>query len=432
LIPDSVGEATYGSIWNSWKQVWYSPTNTDKVTAIEGGAVITEASVSGSSTSVVFPYVRSASIRFEGKKLKPNTKLYAFFNEYNVTGLCYSANTTANVVMSFGSGELNQSNIITDSRGSVTGVFNFDVISSGLKIPAGRVNFRLTDSDTNGNNKETFADAVFNANGTLSKIEPPKVVYNPPVTYTPVVSPAGGGGSITQVGSTSTGEYPPVPVYPPPQPFPPKESPPPTPGFAEYAASYLKGIDLNTLSEDDRVRYEGYYKTSLANAGVSETTFQTQMGTPPLAGSTAYRDSDGYNFVSGASVTSSLELENGMPVNSYLTATNVLDARASGGSGQLFIQDVKNTVGDTYWEAVVIPVYEGTKAAVTDAVKNNEVTDDMMSFYQAGLANGSWIESTEGVEKAIANYAAALTLAVIEAPATTNYIEAGKNNGLIG
>jgi hypothetical protein len=128
--------------------------------------------------------------------------------------------------MSFGSGELNQSNIITDSRGSVTGVFNFDVISSGLKIPAGRVNFRLTDSDTNGNNKETFADAVFNANGTLSKIEPPKVVYNPPVTYTPVVSPAGGGGSITQVGSTSTGEYPPVPVYPPPQPFPPRVASP--------------------------------------------------------------------------------------------------------------------------------------------------------------------------------------------------------------
>ena len=409
LIPDSVGEATYGSIWNSWKQVWYTPTNTDKVTAIEGGAVITEASVSGSSTSVVFPYVRSASIRFEGKKLKPNTKMYAFFNEYNVTGLCYSANTTANVVMSFGSGELNQSNIITDSRGSVTGVFNFDVVSSGLKIPAGKVNFRLTDSDTNGNNKESFADAIFNANGTLSKVEPSKVVYNSPVTYTP-------GNNIT-VGGNDTEE---------------QQSQPQLPGFADYAASYLKGIDLINISAKDRARYEGYYKTSLANAGVSETTFQTQIGTPPLAGSSTYRDSDGYNFVSGASVTSSQELENGMSINDYLTATNILDARASGGSGQLFIQEVKDTVGDTYWEAVVIPVYEGTKAAVTDAVKNNEVTDDMMSFYQTGLANGSWIESVDGVEKAIANYAAALTLAVIEAPATTNYIVAGKDNGLIG
>ena len=432
LIPDSVGEATYGSIWNSWKQIWYSPTNTDKVKAIEGGAVITEASVTGSSTSVIFPYVRNISIKFVGNKLKPNTKLYAFFNEYNVTGLCYSANTTANVTASFGSGELNQSNIITDSRGSVTGVFNFDVNSSGLKIPAGKINFRLTDSATNGNNKETFADAVFNANGTLSKIEPPRVVYTPPVTYTPVIS--AGGGTVTQVGSTSTGVYPPVPVYPPSTPFPPTPTPPPTPGFAEYAGAFLQGGSIANLSAADRARYEGYYKTSLANAGVSEATFQTQMGTAPLAGSTTYRDGDGYNFISGAAVTSTLELENGMPINSYLTATNVLDARASGGTGQLFIQDVKNTVGDTYWNAVVIPVYEGTKAAVADAVKagGDNITAEMMSFYQAGLANGSWIESTQGVQKAIENYAAALTLAVIEKPATDTIIVAGRDNGLVG
>jgi hypothetical protein len=432
LIPDSVGEATYGSIWNSWKQVWYSPTNTDKVKAIEGGAVITEASVTGSSTSVIFPYVRNISIKFVGNKLKPNTKLYAFFNEYNVTGLCYSANTTANVTASFGSGELNQSNIITDSRGSVTGVFNFDVNSSGLKIPAGKINFRLTDSATNGNNKETFADAVFNANGTLSKIEPPRVVYTPPVTYTPVIS--AGGGTVTQVGSTSTGVYPPVPVYPPSTPFPPTPTPPPTPGFAEYAGAFLQGGSIANLSAADRARYEGYYKTSLANAGVSEATFQTQMGTAPLAGSTTYRDGDGYNFISGAAVTSTQELENGMPINSYLTATNVLDARASGGTGQLFIQDVKNTVGDTYWNAVVIPVYEGTKAAVADAVKagGDNITAEMMSFYQAGLANGSWIESTQGVQKAIENYAAALTLAVIEKPATDTIIVAGRDNGLVG
>lgn len=456
LIPDSVGEATYGSIWNSWKQVWYSPTNTDKVKAIDGGAVITEASVSGSSTSVVFPYVRDISITFTGNKLKPNTKMYAFFNEYNVTDLCYSANTTANVVSSFGSGEMNQTNIITDQKGSVTGVFNFRVAASGLKIPAGRINFRLTDSATNGSNKESFADAIFNANGTLSKVEPPRVTYTPPTTatYTPSAATIGvvggtivaGGGVNTTVGetiistttgtvvvsgntvTTTTGT---VVVTGTTSTTTTTTS---TLGFAEYAGAFLQGVSTTSLSTEDRTAYEGYYKTALANSGVTEATFQAQLGTAPLAGSTAYRDSDAFNFVSGASTTSNQVLENGMPVTSYLTATNVLDARANSGSGKWFVQDVKDTVGDTYWNAVVIPVYEGTKAAVADAVKagGDNITAEMMSFYQAGIANGSWVENTEGVQKAIDNYAAALTLAVIEKPATDTIIAAGQNNGLLG
>jgi hypothetical protein len=451
LIPDSVGEATYGSIWNSWKQVWYSPTNTDKVKAIEGGAVITEASVSGSSTSVVFPYVRSISIKFTGNKLKPNTKLYAFFNEYNVTGLCYSANTTANVTASFGTGEMNQSNIITDEKGFVSGVFNFNVNSSGLKIPAGKINFRLTDSNTNGANKETFADAIFNANGTLSKIQPSRTVYNPPVNYTPYITGGGGydngggvipgsGSSIVLVGdyvkitSTGTGTVITGDTIITGETGSTTTTTTTSLGFAEYAGAFLKGVDTDTLSTEDRTRYAAYYSTALANAGVSEATFAAQLAAAPLAGSTTYRDSDSYNFVSGASVTSSQELENGMQINSYLTATNILDARADGGNGKWFVQDVKDTVGDAYWNAVVIPVYEGTRAAVADAVeaKGDAITAEMMSFYQAGLANGSWIESVEGVQSAIDNYAAALTLAVIETPAAGTIIAAGASDGLLG
>jgi len=349
---------------------------------------------------------------------------------------------------------MNQSSIITDARGTVSGVFNFNVASSGLRIPAGRINFRLTDSATNGSNKETFADAIFNANGTLSKVEPPRVTYTPPATYSPStasVSVVGGtivngGGVSTTVGetviatttgkvtvgattlTTTTGTV----VI---------DSTTSTTtttttslGFAEYAGAFLQGVSTTNLSTEDRAAYANYYKTALTNAGVSEATFQTQLGTAPLAGSTAYRDSDSYNFVSGASTTSTQTLENGMPVTSYLTATNVLDARADSGSGKWFVQDVKDTVGATYWNAVVIPVYEGTKAAVADAVKagGDNITAEMMSFYQAGIANGSWIENTEGVQKAIDNYAAALTLAVIEKPATDTIIAAGKNDGLLG
>ena len=445
LIPDSVGEATYGSIWNSWKQVWYSPTNTDKVKAIDGGAVITEASVSGSSTSVVFPYVRDISITFTGNKLKPNTKMYAFFNEYNVTDLCYSSNTTANVVSSFGSGEMNQTNIITDQKGSVTGVFNFRVAASGLKIPAGRINFRLTDSATNGSNKESFADAIFNANGTLSKTEPPRATYTPSTTatYTPsaaTISVVGGtivagGGVTTTVGetvittgtgtvvvggttvTTDTGTV--VVVQ-----NTSSTVTTTTTGFADHAAAFLQGVSITTLSTEDRTTYENYYKTSLANSGVTEATFQTQLATAPLAG-TGYRSgaNDIYAFESSDTAA-------------YKTATNILDVR-NPNTNDLFIADVKTTVGDPYWNAVVIPVYEGTKAAVADAVHESihggaTLNKDMQDFWNVGVANGSFPVTDEGIQKAIEAYSAAITLAVIEAPASANFIADGASRGLLG
>jgi hypothetical protein len=435
LIPDSVGEATYGSIWNSWKQIWYSPTNTDKVKAIDGGAVITSASVSGSTSSVVFPYLRNASIKFTGSKLKPNTKLFAFFNEYNVTPLCYSQNTTANVVASFVSGEFNQSNIITDSNGTVSGVFNFDIQSSGLKIPAGRVNFRLTDSETNGIDKETFADAVYVANGTLSKVEPPRVAYIPPATYTPspgstavIVGENTGGGSGSG-GSTSSSTTTSI-------------------GFAEYAAAYLKGVNVDTLSIADRAKYEGFYKTALNNQNVTEATFTTQIATAPLATST-YRtgaNAANYDFNSGvdysqANPTAGTKvLDNGILLKDYGTATNILEVRNSS-TNNLFIADVRTAVGVPYWDAVVIPVYEGTKAAVTAAVaqvtvngvtERPGVTADMKAFWDVGVANGSFPVTEAGIQKAVEAYSAALTLAVIEAPVTNKVVAAGAADGLRG
>jgi hypothetical protein len=428
LIPDSVGEATYGSIWNSWKQVWYSPTNTDKVKAIDGGAVITSASVSGSASSVVFPYLRSATINFTGNKLKPNTKLFVFFNEYNVTPFCYSANTTANVVASFVSDEFNQSNIITDSKGTVSGVFNFDIQSTGLRIPAGKVNFRLTDSVNNGSNKETFADAVYVANGTLSKVEPPRVVYTPPAIYAP--SPSSGlnvgvgGTTVALVGSTTTTSGSGTSEISGNTGSSSSSTATVTNGLAEHAASFLKGISLDAVTEQDSAKYAGYYNTALVNAGVTEATFVTQIATAPLDG-TGYRSgaNDKYEF-------------KGAPDLSYRTATNILEAR-NGVTGDLFIADVRKKVEEPYWNQVVIPLFEGTKAAITEAVfppagVAKVVSADQQKFWDTGVANGSFPNTTEGIHKAIAAYAAASTLAVIEAPATNKAVANTVVDGLRG
>jgi hypothetical protein len=190
-----------------------------------------------------------------------------------------------------------------------------------------------------------------------------------------------------------------------------------SPGFADFAAAHLKGVNINNLNNTDRTKYESFYQTALNNARVTEAQFQTQLATAPLAGS-GYRSgvNDVYNFAGSGD---------------YRTATNILEATSGSGT---FLQRLDAVVTDDYRDTVVIPIYQGTVAAVTDAVKNNQVTSDMLAFYQAGIANGSFPvpETTEGVQKAIENYSAALTLAVIEKPITQNYVAEGIATGLRG
>jgi hypothetical protein len=433
LIPDTVGVSTYGSVWNSWKQFWYSPANTDQVKAIDKGAVITNASVTGSSTSVVFPYVRNASIRFNAKRLKPNTKMYVFFNEYDVTKLCYSANTTANVV-SFDNDIKNQSNIITDAKGTVTGVFNFDVNTSGLKIPAGTVKLRLTDSPTNGTNKESFADAVYVANGTLNKVEPVRTVYNSPIVNT---SYAVGGGTSANPGVS------PSPGNPNPTPTPGSPSitnTVPSKGLIDYALSYLKGVDLGKASAADLAKYEKFYQDACIKDGTTVAKFETGL-TALNTSNGAYgiktlRDdpnsnAENFNFKSGAAAATAVGnpgyiTEHGVAAAFYGTATNILSA--VNGNGQTYVSQLQaGLTGSGVFENVVMPLYTGTVTAITDSLglaidaKGNQTisgtpTADQQAFYDVGVKNGSF--AAGDIATAINQYAAATTLAFIEAPET--------------
>ena len=189
-------------------------------------------------------------------------------------------------------------------------------------------------------------------------------------------------------------------------------------------------MDVSTLSIEDRAKYESYYKDALAKQAVTEATFTAQIALAPIATSNpGYRSgvNDIYDFDSSGTAA-------------YKTATNILEVR-NPNTNNLFIADVKTTVGDTYWNAVVIPVYEGTKAAVTAAVAqvitNGEstrpgVTADMQKFWDVGVANGNFPVTEAGIQKAVEAYSAALTLAVIEAPASNKVVAAGSADGLRG
>ena len=465
LIPDSIGEKTYGSVWNSWKQFWYNPGNNDRAKAISGGVVLTQASVNSNANSVVFPYARAVNIRFTASRLKPRTKYYAFFNEYNVTNFCFSPSGSGSV-SSFVNDYSNQGVLISDDTGTVSGYFRFDPAASGLKIPTGAIKFRLTDSSTDASNKESFADAYFTSSGVLAKQEPPRINYVPqPVIVNQPINNVGGGSvtvyrtnttaepvtswkttdTTSTSTSTSTSTQGPTqgPTQKPTDPVTDTTNPPftPTPGtspyitgtgttptpvvlgFTDYAVSFLENTTITGTSKDLRSTFQD---TLASTAGFNETTFLANLPTSTSTYNTiALRDpttgGNTYDFVSGASVTgdaATSTLSDGLQMNKYYTATNILDAR-NADTGDLFIADIRNTVSQAKWDSVIVPVYEAVKATTAEVVAAGKPTSEMLAFYEAGKANGSWEETEAGIAKAIDNWAAALTLGFIDGQSST-------------
>ena len=111
-------------------------------------------------------------------------------------------------------------------------------------------------------------------------------------------------------------------------------------------------------------------------------------------------------------------LSNELPMNKYYTATNIMDAR-NADTGDLFIADIRNTVSQDKWDSVIVPVYEAVKATTAEVVAAGKPTSEMLAFYEAGKANGSWEETEAGIAKAIDNWAAALTLGFIDGQSST-------------
>lgn len=125
------------------------------------------------------PFMRSRKIYFKASRMKPNTKVYAFFNDVNVTAYCKSEAYTewsdstgvleyAGVTShpSSGSGTLT-----TDNLGKISGSFVIPRNDS-LKFKTGTKEFRLSDSTTNDKQAEvTSAETLFHAQGLIESTE---------------------------------------------------------------------------------------------------------------------------------------------------------------------------------------------------------------------------------------------------------------------
>ena len=183
----AVGDSL-GTVWNGWQSTWSgeevrndfsgdidvqtSFTRTTQTLTREG----TKRELGGSTTSrddfgdrvidtSFIAFIRARTINFRGTRLKPNTRVYPFFDEVDVSAYCTPTG-----------GSLG-GNLITNDAGEVTGTFaipNTDTI----RFRTGDRVFRLTSSSVNAQSSavtddevSTFAEGTYTARGLLTTNE---------------------------------------------------------------------------------------------------------------------------------------------------------------------------------------------------------------------------------------------------------------------
>ncbi len=209
-----------GTVWNEWETNWTGvevteSTNSNMRIDEEGGIIwrrmrtrrgaATTTTVattttsnqarSGLRTTVVpdtqlkemgsrvvetnfIPFIRSREIFFKAERMKPNTKVFAFFNGTDVTDFCsetggykewsdQASDGTAAVSYKDDTAHANNTDLVTDASGLVAGSFRIPHTST-LKFKTGTREFRLSDSITNDKtNETTFAESLYHAQGLL-------------------------------------------------------------------------------------------------------------------------------------------------------------------------------------------------------------------------------------------------------------------------
>ena len=123
------------------------------------------------------PFIRSREIFFRAEMLKPTTKMYAFFNEVDVTGYCgeksFQPYSTATSVVGYTDSTAHPAatELVSDASGIIEGSFIIPN-NEGLRFKSGTRLFRLSDSSTNNQNTETtYAEANYYAQGMLDVME---------------------------------------------------------------------------------------------------------------------------------------------------------------------------------------------------------------------------------------------------------------------
>ena len=219
-----------GTIWNSWQTQWSGTSTSSRVfntsfSSSRSGRTITtfrntttrttttrttRSARTGVNTQVVeqidhesqgdklrsvamIPFMRSINITFVAEGMKPNTKVYAFFDKQKVTSHVTPKNggfTPQGVSPTKGA------QLKTNGNGSCKGTFLIPDpnVSGNPQFKTGERLFRLTSSKNNTTNPEpkTFAQELFSSIGILRTVQEE------------IIATRNGRIQVTQVSQSST------------------------------------------------------------------------------------------------------------------------------------------------------------------------------------------------------------------------------------
>jgi hypothetical protein len=165
LKNDATSKGLFNMTWGSWREV---NTQIERVGTtfelVESIDKRTEKDVI--VNTALTPKMRDVSIGFVAQNLKPNTRVFVFFDNINVTAYCsVSAQHVANAafgLINVANGQ-NSQKFVTDSSGRIEGTFSY--LADVFNLPTGEKSFRISDSNINDSNFQTLAESVFTATG---------------------------------------------------------------------------------------------------------------------------------------------------------------------------------------------------------------------------------------------------------------------------
>ena len=183
-----------GTIWNEWQDSWtgtpvdiasrdtsgelregrrvFRETEIESITAVSQTrtgvrqTIVPQTirnSIGDRIISVAFvPFIRSRDVEFTATRMKPNTRVYPFFDNIDITAYVTP------------SGGALGGSLVTDNNGSVSGTFAIPdpKVDANPRWRAGTRVFRLTSSSTDGRTDvETAAESDYVARGLLETVQ---------------------------------------------------------------------------------------------------------------------------------------------------------------------------------------------------------------------------------------------------------------------
>lgn len=200
------------------------------------------------------PFIRSRKVFFKAQMMKPNTRVYPFFDGTDISDFTnpesfqeFSGQSNVETFEGLTGSDVTSAILQTNGSGVIEGSFVIPR-NDALKFAAGAREFRLTDSSTNDKNAETtFAEAQYFAQGML-EVHQEEVISTrvPKLVYTEVNEDR----TVTETNvTTETTEY----IDPVAETF----------LVNKDGGAFMKSVDLYFKSKDDSIPVRVSIRTTL-------------------------------------------------------------------------------------------------------------------------------------------------------------------------